>query len=166
MKKRKIIATLGPTSLKKDIVNRMDSNGVDIFRLNLSHTKIDDLRDQLLKLKEWTNKTICLDTEGKQLRTGELKNSTITIKGGSTINLLPINSPIKKDQDIPLSVTKPWNILSVGDLLSIDFNSVVVQIIDSFKKHNVIGRVIIGGLIGSNKGIYFEVLLIILINLS
>ena len=56
MNSRKIIATLGPSSLNKNIVKKMDYNGVDIFRLNLSHTKIDELENQILELKSWTKK--------------------------------------------------------------------------------------------------------------
>jgi len=35
MKEKTIIATLGPSSLTKRIVKKMDHLGVDIFRINL-----------------------------------------------------------------------------------------------------------------------------------
>lgn len=35
-----IIATIGPTSLKENIIEEMDRWGTDIFRINLSHTAI------------------------------------------------------------------------------------------------------------------------------
>ena len=41
MKNRiKIIATVGPSSFEKGIITKMDRSGVDIFRVNLSHTNI------------------------------------------------------------------------------------------------------------------------------
>ena len=43
MKKIKIICTIGPSSLDETIVKKMDDSGVDYFRINLSHTNIDDL---------------------------------------------------------------------------------------------------------------------------
>ena len=46
--RKKIIATLGPSSLTKDVVQKMDSNGVDLFRINLSHTKASDFNNSLI----------------------------------------------------------------------------------------------------------------------
>ena len=41
----KILATIGPASIDKLILQRLDSAGVDIFRINLSHTKVEDFLD-------------------------------------------------------------------------------------------------------------------------
>ena len=43
-KNKLIISTLGPSSLRKEIVQKMDESGVDVFRINLSHTNIDDYK--------------------------------------------------------------------------------------------------------------------------
>ena len=43
MGKVKIISTIGPSSLEETIIKKMDDSGVDLFRINLSHTCIDDL---------------------------------------------------------------------------------------------------------------------------
>ena len=37
----KILATLGPSSLNKYIVKELTKKGVDLFRINLSHTKLE-----------------------------------------------------------------------------------------------------------------------------
>ena len=73
--RKKIIATLGPSSLTKDVVQKMDSNGVDLFRINLSHTKASDFNKLVLKIRNWTEKPICPDTEGSQLRLGYFSES-------------------------------------------------------------------------------------------
>jgi len=41
----KILATLGPSSLNIDTVKELTKKGVDLFRINLSHTKLEDVRD-------------------------------------------------------------------------------------------------------------------------
>jgi len=43
--KNTIIATIGPSSLKENIIREMDRWGTDIFRINLSHTEIEDLKE-------------------------------------------------------------------------------------------------------------------------
>ena len=54
MKKVKIICTVGPSSLEKTIIKKMDDSGVDLFRINLSHTRIEDLIPIAKDLKNWT----------------------------------------------------------------------------------------------------------------
>ena len=43
----KILCTLGPASLNKKVIGRLEDLGVEMFRLNLSHTKIENLQDQI-----------------------------------------------------------------------------------------------------------------------
>ena len=38
-----IWCTLGPSSLNDHVINRLEELGVSLLRLNLSHTKIDEL---------------------------------------------------------------------------------------------------------------------------
>ena len=52
MKKIKIICTLGPSSFKKKILNSLKKEGVNLFRINLSHTNIRDIKKKVLYLKK------------------------------------------------------------------------------------------------------------------
>ena len=56
--KKNIIATLGPTSLNEKVVRKMDLSGVDIFRINLSHTSIHNFEEIINKVRNWTGKPI------------------------------------------------------------------------------------------------------------
>ena len=47
-KKTKILCTLGPASFDSKVIKRLEDLGVDLFRINLSHTKIKDL-DTIIK---------------------------------------------------------------------------------------------------------------------
>jgi pyruvate kinase len=153
MKKRKIITTIGPTSLNKATIQKMEQAGVDVFRINLSHTKLDDFVDIVKKLKSWTTKPICPDTEGAQLRTGLLPEGTLRVASYDVIEFVFMEQKINKNQ-IPLTI-EPWEILEQGDLLKIDFHAVVIQITEISNQH-VYGRVIEGGKIGTNKGISLD----------
>ena len=42
MDEKVIIATIGPSSMNKQIIQKMEKSGVDIFRINLSHTTVED----------------------------------------------------------------------------------------------------------------------------
>jgi pyruvate kinase len=147
----KILATLGPSSMKESIVQKMDSSGVDIFRINLSHTKLENLKEIIEKISSWTKKPICIDTEGAQIRTGEIRDNKVKIKNNTIMQLT--SGDIFGDQSIiPLYPIIPYKVLQVGDIIAIDFHSVVVQVI-KIEKEEVSARVLSEGEISSNKGV-------------
>ena len=58
---------------------RLEDLGVSLFRLNLSHTKIDDISQAISYVKTITDVPLCLDTEGAQIRNGSIKNGSVFI---------------------------------------------------------------------------------------
>tara|TARA_Y100001970_G_scaffold2704_1_gene3190 strand:+ start:42171 stop:44345 length:2175 start_codon:yes stop_codon:yes gene_type:complete len=150
--KTKIIVTVGPSSLYKDAIQKMDSFGADYFRINLSHTKIDEIESMVYQLKKWTNKKICLDTEGAQLRTEEIEKNQLFLEKGGELKIIG-NSPNLLDDGLKLNVKNPGELLSIGDVLNIDFNGASVQVIDIIDNNSILVRVLKEGLVLSNKGI-------------
>ena len=65
---RKIIATIGPASFGPSIIKGMDAAGVDIFRVNLSHTEVEDFENVYTNVSSWTDKPVCPDTQGVRIR--------------------------------------------------------------------------------------------------
>ena len=66
MKKRtKIIATLGPSSSTGTKIEKMMLAGADVFRINLSHTKIEDTKTliDLVRSKEKKNWQTCCSND-------------------------------------------------------------------------------------------------------
>jgi len=147
----KIIATVGPSSLKEDVIKEMDRWGTDLFRINLSHTEIKDLKDVINKLRSWTKKPICIDSEGAQVRTGKYLNGHISLETNSIVEIIEYKEK-EVSTRLPIYPGKPGEIFKIGDLLRIDFNAVIVQIVN-IEGELVQGRVIEGGIVGSNKGI-------------
>ena len=150
MKKVKIICTVGPSSLEETIIKKMDDSGVDLFRINLSHTRIEDLIPIAKDLKNWTKKPVCLDTEGAQLRTSLLRNEII-VKEHDKIEFVPQSKLTNKSQ-IGIKGGQINEVFKNGDLVTIDFDGAVVQIIDN-ENFSFQGRVLHSGSIGNNKGV-------------
>ena len=151
---KKIIATLGPSTFNQKIVEKLDESGVDIFRINLSHTEIKDYQKLAEKISIWTKKPVCPDTEGAQIRTGKIINNKniLSLKKSDFVELVDKDNYKDFDNQIPLSIKSPEKIIKQGDLLKIDFDSAIVQATKIDQK-SVICRVITEGEIGSNKGI-------------
>ena len=147
---KKIICTLGPASLNSSIIKRLSELEVDLFRLNLSHTPIEKLEDYVTLIRNITNVPICFDSQGAQIRTGNLIGSKIELKHGSVVSLVP-SFQVSKLDDLPLYPDICLPKLEVGDLISLDFDTALIQVIE--KTPNLKARVICSGLVGSNKAV-------------
>ena len=150
----KILATIGPASIDKLILQRLDSAGVDIFRINLSHTKVEDFLDFYNRLKQGINKTICVDSEGAQIRTGKMKGGKILVQSNSVVNFVSENI-LGDEYNIPLYPIEPSKFLKEGDVLYLDFNNVIIQVIKIVGKE-VRAMILSGGVVGSNKGVNLD----------
>ena len=73
---KKIIITLGPSTLKNNILRKINRlKIVDLFRINLSHTSISQLKRLIKKLNSLKIGPLCIDTEGAQIRTSKKKKN-------------------------------------------------------------------------------------------
>ena len=50
----KVLTTLGPTSLNKKTFQALEQRGVNLFRINLSHTNLEDVEPLIDKIRSWS----------------------------------------------------------------------------------------------------------------
>ena len=146
----KILSTLGPSSLNEHVISRLTDLNVDLFRINMSHTSINDLPKVIKLIKNYTTIPICLDTEGAQARTGKLESKIIFKEN----NIFRIKKKvgIGNSKSLNLYPESVYDILEIGDILTIDFNSVMVQIVEKNNK-DMVARVLTGGPFQQNKAV-------------
>jgi pyruvate kinase len=146
---RKVICTLGPTSLKPGIVWQLEALGVSLFRINLSHTPIEQVRPAVDFLQKLTTVPVCLDSEGAQIRTGTFTSAPTNLKRHSLLQIHrhPINGDAEKFNFTPSTTLE---LLKVGDLITIDFHVVVAEVME-IEGNQAVLRVRQGGRVGSNK---------------
>lgn len=136
------------------VISRLEELGVSLFRINLSHTKLEDLEERIRFIQERSKVPICLDTEGAQVRTADLACGPIQVENNDILKIhrLPV---VEDRQSINFYPSEIVDSLQVGDLISIDFNSVLIQAIH--RNENIVEtRVLIGGTIGQNKAVTVE----------
>jgi pyruvate kinase len=151
---KKILCTLGPASMSADIIQRLGELGVSLLRINLSHVSAKDVERHLDFLMGVTDIPVCLDTEGAQVRTGNIVEGAVHLIEGSIIRAHRRTVPgDNKDFNFyPLDVIDD---LEIGDFISIDFNAALVQVIA--KEPDVLKmRVITSGIMGKNKAVTVE----------
>ena len=153
-KNKKILCTLGPASFDVQIIKRLENLGVNLFRINLSHTKLKDLPNLIRHIQNSSAVPICLDTEGAQIRTGDFSTPDIYFHENTLIyarkNSVPGNS-----LNFNFAPREVVSKIEIGDFVSIDFNSVLAQVIGR-ENNDVIMRVLNGGPVGRNKAVTIE----------
>jgi ATP sulfurylase len=149
-KTKELLSTLGPSSLNRHVISRLTDLGVNLFRINLSHTSVDELPKVIELIKSYTSVPICLDTEGAQIRTGRLNNKLVVEKNEHLLIKREVGTGNSKWFNLyPEAV---YDNLDVGDILNIDFNAVMIQVIEKNSTEAVI-RIITGGLMQQNKAV-------------
>jgi pyruvate kinase len=86
-RKVKILATLGPASASPEMIEKLFVAGVDVFRINMSHTSHDLLRELHGHIRALEQKTgrpigILADLQGPKIRIGTFANKEARIKAG------------------------------------------------------------------------------------
>jgi pyruvate kinase len=153
----KVIATIGPASSSKEVLERMFHEGVDVCRLNFSHgTHEEHLKviNFILELNQELNANVAIlaDLQGPKIRIGDVENNKVelieceevlfvTEKCLGTSKKLSIGY-----KEFPMDVKK-------GDYILIDDGKLKFEVLETNHKDKVKTRVINGGILSSKKGV-------------
>jgi len=154
-KKIKIICTLGPSSYSPSILKSLKSKGVNIFRINLSHTPKDDIIKKIKFLKKNKIKNICIDTEGAQLRTTKVKNK-VFLRKNKVIKIFN-NNELSNFKTISFHPKFDLIKCKINTKIYVGFNNLVLKVYKkNIKKNFLLTRVTTGGYLESNKGVHIN----------
>ncbi len=147
--RNKILITLGPSSLKEEIVSRCAGPDVYVFRINLSHTPLDKVEETIRLIRDWTDIPICLDSEGAQIRNETMRDSKAAFREGDMVKI-HFESVLGDSENISFTPPGIARELKKGDLIRVDFDAVGMQVVERHDDH-CLARVVEGGEVGSNK---------------
>jgi len=94
-RRAKIVATLGPASNTEALIRDMIRAGVDVLRLNFSHSTHERkvaVMQKVRKLSKEEGKPVCIlaDLQGPKIRTGLLKDhQPVLLKAGHKLTITP-----------------------------------------------------------------------------
>ena len=156
MRKTKIVATLGPSSTSKEMIEKLITAGVDVARLNFSHgtyeeqqEKIDNVKEVRKKLKK--NTAILLDTKGPEVRLSTFRDGRIFLHNGDTF-ILRAEKVEGDETQCSISYPDLYRSLKIGDKVLVDDGNLELQV-ESIEGRDVVTKVIIGGPVSNRKGI-------------
>ncbi len=91
LRRAKIVATLGPASSSAEMIARLFEAGVDVFRINMSHTSQDRMRELIATIRAIERNSgrpigVLVDLQGPKLRLGTfLGGQAMVAKGDSFV---------------------------------------------------------------------------------
>lgn len=155
--KTKIVATMGPASSPKEILEQMIEAGVDVCRINSSHGAYDDHQKVIDTIREInkeknTNIAILVDLQGPKLRIGNVENNAVELVNGEEVEFTTteVLGTAKKlfmtYQEFPKDV-------KIGDHILIDDGKLKLTVVETNLTDSVKAVVVNGGTLSSKKGV-------------
>jgi pyruvate kinase len=157
MRHTKIIATIGPASASREVIDALVVAGVDVFRLNFSHGTHESHAESYARIREIASNAgrhvgIMQDLSGPKIRTGPLDGDRpLPLKEGESLVLAEGHAPSQ-----PGRIFTPYAELvrsaHPGNRLLLDDGRIELEVVGrSAAGLEVV--VVNGGLLGGHKGI-------------
>jgi len=151
----KIIGTLGPASRKPEVLTAMISAGLDVVRLNCSHSNPEKLKKSIELIQQVSAEcgnpvAILADLGGPKIRLAEIP-ADIRVSTGQIV-ILTADSSYTGTEKIPAGYPGLAEDLKTGNRILIDDGLVQLEVI-SVSAPDIECRVLNDGVLKSRKGI-------------
>ena len=157
LNKTKIVATLGPASSSKTMMSKLISSGIDVFRINFSHAKHDEVERIVadiknLRIKHKKHVSILGDLQGPKIRIGNVVPNCLLKKGDEIVfSTNKIKDGTSKRTSINYS--RFAKDVKKGESILVDDGKIILQVQKTDKVSEVTLDVVQGGPLSSNKGV-------------
>ena len=157
MRRTKIIATLGPACNTEDMIQRLLTSGVDVFRLNFSHGTPAE-RTRLVEIirhvatEHGKYVPIMGDIQGPKLRIGEV-DGVVQVQNGATF-VITTHEVLGNTSMVSTPFTNLPREVQLGHRILIN-DGLVELVVTAVDATSVTTRVLHGGPISSRKGMNF-----------
>jgi len=156
LRRTKIVATLGPASSERSMIDRLFKAGADMFRINMSHTSHDRMRELVASIRAVETEHgrpigILCDLQGPKLRIGSFKDDAVTLVPGADFVLDSDPSPGDTHR-VQLPHPEILAALAPGHTLLLDDGKIRLQALETNGDH-ARTQVAVGGRLSARKGV-------------
>jgi pyruvate kinase len=132
-RKTKILATLGPASNTPAMMRALFDAGVDVFRINMSHTSHEMLAKMHADLRQLSEDVgrpigILCDLQGPKIRLGKLCGGPRMLKEGERIKLV-LGETSDKPEEVPIPHPEIFQAIKQKHALLIDDGKVRLRLL-------------------------------------
>jgi pyruvate kinase len=156
LRRAKIVATLGPASSNAAMIAKLFVAGADVFRINMSHTSQDRMRELVAMIRGVEQETgrpigILVDLQGPKLRLGTFAGGSATVKNGDSF-VLDWDAATGDATRAFLPHPEIFAGVAVGHTLLIDDGKVRLTVTQAEPKR-ITTKVVVGGKLSDRKGV-------------
>jgi pyruvate kinase len=156
IRKTRIVCTIGPASSSARTLESLIRAGMNVARLNFSHGSHAGHLKKLRQIRRLSRNlarpvAIMQDLSGPKIRTGELSGGEVLLRSGSRICLT--GRQVQGNAEL-ISISYPALAREVrlGDTILLSDGAIELRV-EQKKDRDVYCRVVVGGMLGSRKGV-------------
>ena len=158
MRKTKIVCTLGPTCSDEKTLTEMCIAGMNVARLNFSHSTYDEHEARIAAVKKVREKLnipipIMLDTKGPEYRIKTFKNGKVFLKEGDVFSFTS-DDIVGDENRVSVNYKGLAHDLEKGDKILLN-NGLLVFKVNETTETDVICNVLVGGELSDRKSMSF-----------
>ena len=156
MNNTKIVATIGPSSYDKAVLREMFAAGLNVARINFSHSNHQQAKQifdwvQELNQEEDRNVAVLGDLQGPKLRLGNVEENQ-KIKKGQEITITT-DECIGNSSRVYITYPDFPKDVKVGDRIMLDDGKLILRAESTNERNEVKAMVVQGGELKSKKGV-------------
>ena len=154
MRKTKIICTIGPSSESFTMLEKLAKAGMNIVRLNMSHGDHESHMKVIKSVRTLNKKLenpigILVDTQGPEIRTGDIKQE-LNLKKDDIISVVARGEENVEFTSIRVNYEDLVNDVTIGDMITVDNGLINLEVLTK-EARTMQCKVIDGGILKSKR---------------
>jgi pyruvate kinase len=156
MRKTKIVATLGPATDSAEMIGKLIDGGMNIARLNMSHSSHDWVRRVVKDIREAAKSRKCavgilMDTQGPAIRTGDLP-AKLDLTPGQKFIFTVRGEQSEELHSVDVNYENFVNDINLGDVVLVDNGAIHMKVLEK-QGNRIECEVLTPGTLGSRRHI-------------
>ena len=156
-KRTKIVATVGPSTKSREIIENMIKQGVNVFRINFSHGSHEDHIQAISLIREVdqkleTHSALLADLQGPKIRIGDMPDEGLLLEKKDEFTLYT-GDQIPKGKSAFVNYSQLPTDVNEGEKILLDDGKIHLEVKETNQKDVIKTEVIAGGVLYSKKGV-------------
>ena len=156
-KRTKIVATVGPSTNSREIIENMIKQGVNVFRINFSHGSHEDHIQAISLIREVdqkleTHSALLADLQGPKIRIGDMPAEGLPLEKKDEFTLYT-GDQIPKGKSAFVNYIQLPTDVNEGEKILLDDGKIHLEVKETNQKDEIKTEVIAGGVLYSKKGV-------------
>ena len=158
MRRTKIVCTIGPASESEEVLEGLLKAGMNVVRLNFSHGDYTFHQEIIQKIRQIAKRldlqvAILQDLPGPKIRIGEIAENQVRLHPRKPF-VLTTRKILGSEAAVSVNFPGLTRALSKGDPILLGDGEIELEAME-IGNDEVKCRIIVGGILGSHKGIHF-----------